>query len=232
MIQGNEMLSVSSVIDNWVGPYEFLRNDYFCEIEVEEDYSDRMLIFPSVEHAFQAAKTNDFSVKEEMEEAATAAEAKAIGRGVLLPHDWGTRRVEVMRDLIEKKFRDPDLAQKLLDTGSARLVMVSSHDTFWGQDKNGSGQNMLGTILMEVRDYLANFSPNYVVVGTPSPLVGGFKSTGSSGPSLVDVATKVVEAFGKGNSSLLASVIVTKIENNPDEYARLIQELAEAIKRQ
>jgi hypothetical protein len=41
-----------------------------------------------------------------------------------------------------------------MNTGDAALIETSSIDAFWGIGKKGIGKNMLGKLLMEVRDEL------------------------------------------------------------------------------
>jgi ribA/ribD-fused uncharacterized protein len=42
----------------------------------------------------------------------------------------------------------------LLGTGDAKLVEHTERDAYWGDGGDGSGQNRLGQILMQVRDEL------------------------------------------------------------------------------
>ena len=60
-----------------------------------------------------------------------------------------------MRDAEYAKFnQNPDLLERLLATGEAKIVENSPVDYYWGVGLDGSGQNMLGVILMEVREKL------------------------------------------------------------------------------
>jgi len=61
-----------------------------------------------------------------------------------------------MRKVLKAKFsQHEDLKKLLLSTGNARLVEAGRTDNAvnrtWGE-VNGKGQNMLGVLLMEVRD--------------------------------------------------------------------------------
>lgn len=135
-------------IDDFRNDYEFLSNGFPCNIEFDGE------IYASLEHAFQAAKTNDFSVRESIKNATTSADAKHIGRNVLLVSDWDNQRLDIMADLVRQKFTNNlDLKIKLLMTGSKDLVQGGMwRDQFWGVDKNGIGENNLGKILMKIRD--------------------------------------------------------------------------------
>jgi len=71
---------------------------------------------------------------------------------VQLPADWEQRKLDVMRDLIRRKFENPLLRAMLLATEDATLIEGNTwNDTFYGVCK-GVGQNWLGRIIMEVRD--------------------------------------------------------------------------------
>lgn len=69
--------------------------------------------------------------------------------------DWKQIRVDVMRKAVKRKFEfNPDIRAVLLATGDALLVEDSPTDDFWGRGKDGKGQNMLGHILMDIRQEL------------------------------------------------------------------------------
>lgn len=134
-------------IDNFRGDNEFLSNGFPCNIEFDG------AIYPSLEHAFQAAKTNDLTARVNIQTAATAADAKALGKQVTIASDWDQKRLDVMASLIRQKFTNNlDLKLKLLMTGTQDLIQGGMRrDRFWGVDTKGVGENHLGKILMTVR---------------------------------------------------------------------------------
>jgi ribA/ribD-fused uncharacterized protein len=110
--------------------------------------------YATVEHAFQAAKCVDPAEAERVRQAPSPAAAKQIGRRVRLRADWNEARVDVMRAVLVAKFLDPDLRARLVATGKAELVEENTWgDRFWGRSR-GIGRNMLGQLLMELRDSL------------------------------------------------------------------------------
>jgi ribA/ribD-fused uncharacterized protein len=126
--------------------YDFLSNFYSVEIEYEG------VVFPTVEHAFQAAKTPDIDDRRKIAAAPAPGSAKRMGRRVKLRSDREQIKVGLMRDLLRIKFSNPDLAERLLATGSAELIEGNNwNDTFWGVCR-GRGRNTLGQLLMEVRE--------------------------------------------------------------------------------
>ena len=150
------MNSTSHIIDSFSGEYRFLSNFYPSTIFVDG------FRYPTVEHAFQAAKTADNAAKQKIATTQSALRAKSLGRQVRLRKDWEAIKVAVMRQCVALKFEShPDLAEMLLETGNAKLIEGNSwNDTFWGAC-GGRGKNHLGKILMGVRTQLltANCEP-------------------------------------------------------------------------
>ena len=66
--------------------------------------------------------------------------------------DWEVVKLDVMREALRAKFiQHRDLQEKLLSTGDRQLVEHTARDRFWGDGGDGSGKNMLGRLLMELR---------------------------------------------------------------------------------
>ena len=134
--------------------YEWLSN--FAPVEVELDGK----IYPSVEHAYQAAKTDDPTEREEICMAPTAATAKKLGKKVKVRPGWVEQRVEVMRGLMRQKFAQEPFRSRLLATEDAKLVHNAPWDRFWGSGADGCGENTQGRLTMEIRAALGgNGSP-------------------------------------------------------------------------
>jgi len=105
-----------SVIDSFRGEYRFLSNFYPCPIVLEGD------LYPSLEHAFQAAKSLDPAEREPVRLCVKPGDAKRAGRKVRKRNDWDDIRVSVMRELLFQKFNNGPLRQQLLATGDAQLI--------------------------------------------------------------------------------------------------------------
>ena len=85
--------------------------------------------------------------------------AKRIGRTFTLRDDWDDVRIAFMTSLIDQKFDDVVLAQKLKDTGDRPIIEGNTWgDTFWGQSPLGNGENNLGKIIMNKREKLNDLS--------------------------------------------------------------------------
>lgn len=144
-VESGPRRGAGDVIDSFSGDFGFLSNFYESSIWVDGER------YATVEHAYQAAKANDPTTKKMIRDARTPYVAKRLGKSVVLPADWDTKRIEVMRALLAKKFENPLLRSLLLATEDAELVEGNAWgDRFWGVCR-GDGQNWLGRLLMEVR---------------------------------------------------------------------------------
>lgn len=137
-------------IDSFRGDYRFLSNFWYEEVRFDKER------YPTNEHAFQAAKTKNERHRREIAVQFSPGEAKVMGRTVTLRRDWEFIKLHVMLDLNRQKFSNPQLADQLLATGDAELIEGNTwDDKYWGVC-NGKGENMLGKILMCVRDEIRN----------------------------------------------------------------------------
>ena len=135
-------------IKSFSGSHKWLSNFWRCSIQPAWSRE----LYPSVEHAYQASKTTNVEERREIRECRTPAGAKRLGKQVTLIPLWGERKIEIMKELVTLKFRDPDLRKRLTETKGAELVEGNWWgDTFWGVS-NGVGENHLGKILMEIRE--------------------------------------------------------------------------------
>jgi|SRR6185503_6783802 len=135
-------------IDRFIGKYRWLSN--FAPVNVLLDG----VLYPTVEHAYQAAKTEDTNERLSIYDCDSPGGAKRLGRKVTLRSDWESVKVDVMNDLLQQKFRQPQYRLQLLQTGDATIVEGNNWgDSYWGVCR-GEGQNMLGKIIMRVREEL------------------------------------------------------------------------------
>lgn len=113
--------------------------------------------WPTSEHYFQAQKFAGSPYSDVVRQARTPRQAARLGRarGEALRPDWDQVKDDVMRRGVLQKFQmHADIATVLLATGECLLVEKSPTDYYWGCGADGSGQNRLGQILMEVRSAL------------------------------------------------------------------------------
>ena len=151
----NNWLEKTGAITDFSGTdYGFLSNFHEAPFELWGK------TWPTVEHAFQAAKCTDPQEAENIRCTATPSKAKKLGRTAKMRGDWDQVKDDVMFEAVYAKFsQNPDLAEALDNTGDAVLVEGTRwHDNIWGQCWCGcspeGGENRLGQILMTVRDEL------------------------------------------------------------------------------
>jgi len=125
--------------------YGFLSNFWPSPFKAEG------LTWPTVEHFFQAMKTEDRRIWEIFAGLATPLEAKKMGRKAHLRSDWERVKVEIMMTALRHKYgQNPDLAAKLLATGGEELHEDSPYDKIWGW--RNEGKDLLGRCLVQVRE--------------------------------------------------------------------------------
>lgn len=108
----------------------------------------------TVEHYFQAMKFSGTPHARAAQVARTPTLAKQVGndRARPLRPDWDAVKDDVMRRAVRAKFaQHPDIQAVLLGTGDETIIEDAPNDYYWGRGKDGTGRNMLGRVLMEVR---------------------------------------------------------------------------------
>src|SRR5258708_3347811 len=113
----------------FVGQYRFLSNFYACPAGIVLAGDS----YTTVEHAFQAAKTENPAERAFVRASAYPGQAKQRGRKVTLRVDWETAKQYVMYSLVLQKFtNDSILRQALLQTGDRELIEGNKWgDTYW-----------------------------------------------------------------------------------------------------
>lgn len=155
---------MKEAITSFRGEYRWLSN--FWPVQVQ--YCG--YIFPTVEHAYQAAKAADDVGRMYIEGAKTPGDAKRRGRRIQMRSDWMNVRLEVMEGLLRQKFAaGGDLAEKLKATGDSMLIEGNDWgDEYWGavlveprgpwpryptyyERDRWRGENHLGRLLEKIR---------------------------------------------------------------------------------
>lgn len=130
--------NVIQVIVSFRGEYSFLSNFHKCKVEFEG------MTYPSVEHAFQAAKNPDPEYRRSVAAVGSPVTAKRMGKKTVLRPDREEVKEGIMYELLISKFSDPGLRDKLIEGNN-------HWDRYWGVCR-GEGQNKLGKLLMKVRE--------------------------------------------------------------------------------
>jgi len=115
--------------------------------------------YPTAEHAYQAGKARKEAVRDWILSAPSPSLVAMAAHGLYtwdIAPNWSKTKFARMKGVLLAKYtQHEDLKQLLLSTGDARLVESATVDNavnrLWGE-VNGVGKNMLGTLLMEVRE--------------------------------------------------------------------------------
>lgn len=131
------------VINRFRGDYYFLSNFYPTKVKYKG------LTYENSEAAFQAQKCPERSSEFCH---LVPRSAKSLGFQVELRKDWDDVKIRIMFSILLCKFtQNPDLKEKLINTGDAILIEGNTWgDTYWGAC-GGTGQNILGRLLMTAR---------------------------------------------------------------------------------
>ena len=138
-------------INGFRDEYYFLSNFYCTHIY----YKGKP--YQNTEAAFQAQKTLDEASQWSFC-SLPPRDARTKGKMVELRPDWEEIKESEMKAILDVKFSKPELKEKLLATGDAFLEETNGwHDNYWGncicdKCKGIPGRNMLGNLLMQVRE--------------------------------------------------------------------------------
>lgn len=145
---------LSLMITVFSGSNRFLSNFWPVEVEYEG------VKYPSVENAYQAAKTTNLALREPFK-TYTASQAKRHSHRLVVREDWNDIKLDVMRGLLEQKFAKGTELRSWLDNTKGQDLIEGNwwHDNFWGDcscitraECVKPGMNHLGKILMDIRD--------------------------------------------------------------------------------
>ncbi|MBI2437137.1 MAG: NADAR family protein [Candidatus Magasanikbacteria bacterium] len=123
------------------------------------NFSAHKVIFKDVEymtseHAYQVAKFIDPDIREKIKNAPSAYVARELGQakeGRAESFD----KVLVMKNIMrEKMLQHEDVKEKLLASGNKYVDKNCPTDYFWGSGEDGSGENVMGKMWMELREEL------------------------------------------------------------------------------
>lgn len=142
-------------------------NKWLSAFNVAEPFSYEEKTYPSVEHAFHAQKLDPNDDRREeyialfTDKDTLPSDAKKNGgkgsfkkRGYTIREDWDTVKLKLMYEITKAYYEQNDrMRERLLQTGDRYLKHYGPRiDDFWGEKKDGSGQNHHGKILMRLRD--------------------------------------------------------------------------------
>lgn len=116
------------------------------------------IVYPTAQHAFLAARTDNPAQRERLSQVKSPFRAKIAASRFPVRADWPQVELTVLEQVMRLKFRDPTLRQKLASTGDALILLLND----WGDNYDGVcldkdsdhwwGENRVGLILMAIRD--------------------------------------------------------------------------------
>lgn len=135
-------------INGFIDEYDFLNNDYTCKVQ---DPSG--LEYTNVTSAIISMRTDDLGCRRKFTRINGSKARKKESSIPLTNIFYEADKNKYLHNLILDKFtRNQDLKEKLLATGEAELINnVTYPDKIYGV-QYGEGKNLLGKILMQVRD--------------------------------------------------------------------------------
>jgi ribA/ribD-fused uncharacterized protein len=110
--------------------------------------------WPTTEHYFQAQKFLDWQYRSQILSEKSPMIAARMGRNRSWPlrADWEQVKDDVMRQALRAKImQHAEVRETLLATGDAIIIEHTKNDHYWADGGDGSGKNMLGQLLMEIR---------------------------------------------------------------------------------
>lgn len=132
------------------------KDDYGCFSNFSaQPFRLKDKIWKTSEHYFQAQKFAETEHEEELRLVDSPMVVARMGRDRKRPlrKDWEIVKDDVMREALRAKFtQNEDLKKILLETGDATLVEHTANDNYWGDGGDGNGKNMLGKLLIELRE--------------------------------------------------------------------------------
>jgi ribA/ribD-fused uncharacterized protein len=136
------------VIKRFRGEYQWLSNMVACKVTYDG------IEYPSSEHAYQSAKSDDMEWKSLCaNKQIPSKKIKVESRKVDIVYNWDDIKLEVMEGCLRSKFSKNPFRAMLEATGEQLIEEGNSwSDTFWGVDlKTGKGDNNLGKLIMKIR---------------------------------------------------------------------------------
>lgn len=114
--------------------------------------------FPTLEHAYQWSRVAPGPERDAIKNAPSPFKAWEMGQACKERPDLqvkGFDKVAVMEELYRAKLaQHPELVEILRESGDREIHKVFATDYFWGTGADGSGQNVMGRLLMKLRSEL------------------------------------------------------------------------------
>jgi ribA/ribD-fused uncharacterized protein len=135
------------------GDYNYLSNFWLVDVEYNG------VVYPSVEHAYMSAKSDDPQWKSYCANRnISPSDVKKNSTHVRLVNNWNRLKLVVMEECLRSKFNKEPYRSKLLTTDNENIQEGNVwNDVFWGVDLTvnpNKGENHLGRLIMKIREEL------------------------------------------------------------------------------
>lgn len=131
-------------------PYGEFSNFYHCSMVIDGKE------YPTVEHYYQSKKFEGKEFEELVRQQSSPMKAKRLAWSdeatQYLRPNWDDWKLVVMAKGLYHKFKIERFRNLLLSTDNKYIVEYSDKDYYWGRGSDGAGANMLGKLLMELRE--------------------------------------------------------------------------------
>jgi len=127
-------------------------------------------LWPTVEHYFQSSKFESLELVEKIRLMDSPMKAAIEGRNRenKIRSDWEIIKDDLMFEALEAKFlQHPKILKELMLTENSIIIEHTENDNYWGDGKDGKGENKLGILLMRVREKVKKYERNSSVVLPP-----------------------------------------------------------------
>lgn len=139
------------MIERFEGEYKWLSNFYPCDIFIGRK------IYPTVEHAYMSAKSNDKDWKKTCQDYnILPGKLKKLSSKIKEVENWNEIKINVMKKFLIQKFNKEPFKTLLIQTGDEYIQEGNTwKDKFWGFDiESNEGENNLGKLIMDIRKRL------------------------------------------------------------------------------
>lgn len=110
--------------------------------------------YKTAEHCYQSQKFTDAGIKAEIESTPSSFLAKKVSHSHddKKRKDWENVKMDIMKQIITEKVKQyEEIKELLLETGDTEIIDNTPFDYYWAIGEDGTGKNMIGKILMDIR---------------------------------------------------------------------------------
>ena len=111
--------------------------------------------FRTTEHAYQfrkALEMGQHAIADNIRHAPTGWKAMDMAESITTNEHWGNIKQSIMYQLLQVKAEQCSVFRRDLEASKGEMLVEDTSHEYWGRGNNGTGLNMLGRLLMVLRD--------------------------------------------------------------------------------